>query len=530
MAPTGNWTRRRRSLTLAGLASAVLLFGLLLGGPSAETQGPAPTASIGGPSALRLGEPARFIAAVDPDATRHEWDMDGDGTYERSTAADPVVDHNFSTPGSFTIGLRASFPDGRIATATRTVDVARPSFVGVGFSPANPTPGKRVRFRIGHVAEESNPFHLFSWRFRGLKPLDSRIRLAPAARTAQRGLAPADRLRTSRPPVLGLNGAQPTENPALKRSLPKGVHPIDVKAVDELGGVAEVHTAVGVGKGGPYGGPTSKNFIDTQVKDCLDGGFSGPCAAISIGGQPAVGVTTNFSDVTYDLEVCVPRNATVFERPNLAKLQAALDLPYPSPEQFGAGISQRVQNDCKTYPSKPRSWNLGDGTQMGSSTSVGQVPDVVPHVYDQKGTYQVSLVASVPYVAPEKAQATQNDPHSWYVVKYFLSRITIEIEVIEPVCRTLVLKTIPVSTMLEEGASDTQGAKGCFIPRDGLDGQGTVYEPFPGFDVDLNTIRVRGEVVVDEAGGSIVSTNPNEYFGLDYTGRGPRALWKATTS
>jgi hypothetical protein len=89
----------------------------------------------GGPSAAlaasttsaRAGEPVTFDASGSRDAdgsiVRYEWDLDGDGTYERDTGKDPTTSTTYTAPDVVTVTVRVSDNDGNATDETRDVQV-----------------------------------------------------------------------------------------------------------------------------------------------------------------------------------------------------------------------------------------------------------------------------------------------------------------------------------------------------------------------------------------------------------------------
>jgi PKD domain len=83
-----------------------------------------PTIAIERAGALRAGEPVSFRAAAsdpDGDPLRIDWDLDGDGTFERP-AAGATVSATYAA-GPHTVGARATDDLGASATATHTFTV-----------------------------------------------------------------------------------------------------------------------------------------------------------------------------------------------------------------------------------------------------------------------------------------------------------------------------------------------------------------------------------------------------------------------
>jgi Mg-chelatase subunit ChlD len=90
-------------------------------------------ADAGGPYAGTVGEPVTFDASLssgpaDADIVSYEWDFDGNGSYDQSTAL-PTVSHVYSAPFSGTIGLRVTTnaTPGETATATAPVQILTPT-------------------------------------------------------------------------------------------------------------------------------------------------------------------------------------------------------------------------------------------------------------------------------------------------------------------------------------------------------------------------------------------------------------------
>ena len=87
-----------------------------------------PAAALAASSAARTGEPVTFDASASRDAdgsiTKYEWDLDGDGTYERDSGTEPVVTHSYDRPGAVTVTVRVHDDDGKATDETAEVDVA----------------------------------------------------------------------------------------------------------------------------------------------------------------------------------------------------------------------------------------------------------------------------------------------------------------------------------------------------------------------------------------------------------------------
>ena len=62
----------------------------------------------------------------DGSITKYEWDLDGDGTYERDTGSSPVAEKTYGAPDSVTVTVRVSDNDGKATDETMVVHVGEP--------------------------------------------------------------------------------------------------------------------------------------------------------------------------------------------------------------------------------------------------------------------------------------------------------------------------------------------------------------------------------------------------------------------
>jgi YD repeat-containing protein len=89
----------------------------------------APTASFSvspSPAATRQTVTLNGAGSTDPDGTiaKYEWDLDGNGTYEIDGGTTASRTTTFTTPGTFTLGLRVTDNSGATATTTRSLTVS----------------------------------------------------------------------------------------------------------------------------------------------------------------------------------------------------------------------------------------------------------------------------------------------------------------------------------------------------------------------------------------------------------------------
>ncbi len=105
------------------------MSGVVYVNQSGTVPGASPTASFTvSPSVARVDQNVVFSAAgtTDPDdaIVRHEWDLDGNGSYETDTGRIPRTALSYSTPGVRTIKLRVTDEVGHISETTRSLTVS----------------------------------------------------------------------------------------------------------------------------------------------------------------------------------------------------------------------------------------------------------------------------------------------------------------------------------------------------------------------------------------------------------------------
>jgi YD repeat-containing protein len=107
-AETGGWTSRNFAMEVGGA------------GPAASfTASPATVDTAQGVSF----DASSTTGSAGFPVNRYEWDLDGDGSFETDTGADPHALRSYTTPGSVTVRLRATDTAGDESVAERTVTV-----------------------------------------------------------------------------------------------------------------------------------------------------------------------------------------------------------------------------------------------------------------------------------------------------------------------------------------------------------------------------------------------------------------------
>lgn len=96
----------------------------------------APAADPAGPYLGRVGQPLTLDgrASVDPDSAIqvYEWDVDGDGVFDLSTA-EPLLSVTYAAELTSTVTLRVTDEDGHMATAATPVTITRQAELSGGF-------------------------------------------------------------------------------------------------------------------------------------------------------------------------------------------------------------------------------------------------------------------------------------------------------------------------------------------------------------------------------------------------------------
>jgi YD repeat-containing protein len=121
-AKAGAYTIRLQATDVDGMSSVASQVVTVGGRP--------PVASFTvSPQTVATGEPASFDAAgsTDPDGTvqRYQWDLDGNGSYETDTGANPQTSRFYADAGNVVVGLLVTDDDGKTAETQRTLTITQ---------------------------------------------------------------------------------------------------------------------------------------------------------------------------------------------------------------------------------------------------------------------------------------------------------------------------------------------------------------------------------------------------------------------
>ncbi len=125
-----------------------------------------PVPNVTGPTTVLTGETVALSGngSTDPDGsiTSYEWDLDGDGAYERSG---PNASTTFADDGNYTVTLRVTDDSGTATVATRTVRVRnRAPVVAFEHAPTVPTIGETVTLDASGSTDSDGEVTEYDWR------------------------------------------------------------------------------------------------------------------------------------------------------------------------------------------------------------------------------------------------------------------------------------------------------------------------------------------------------------------------------
>ncbi len=134
--------------------------------------GAPPTASFTAlPGIARVGQNVNFNATgtTDPDGSivRHEWDLDGNGSYETDTAARKGTALSYATAGVRTIKLRVTDSQGHINETTRSLSVTNEPVASFTASPSPASTGRLVSFNGAASTDPDGTIAKYEWDLDG---------------------------------------------------------------------------------------------------------------------------------------------------------------------------------------------------------------------------------------------------------------------------------------------------------------------------------------------------------------------------
>ncbi len=150
------------------------------------------------PNPAQTGTAVNFDASgsSDPDGTiaKYEWDLDGNGTYETETGAEPVATRAYATAGSYDVRLRVTDSSGNKSSTLRTVTVTnRAPVSSFTATPSSVNKGQLVSFDGSGSTDPDGTVTKYEWDLDGNGTYETNTGTTP---TASRSYAAAGTVET----------------------------------------------------------------------------------------------------------------------------------------------------------------------------------------------------------------------------------------------------------------------------------------------------------------------------------------------
>ncbi len=106
-------------------------------------------------------------ASADPDGSisKYLWDLDGDGTFEKTTTT-PTTSRIYTAPGDFAVKVRVVDNDNKSATATAALKIHRAPVAKIGAAPQNITVGQKANLSAAGSSDD-NGIARYDWDLDG---------------------------------------------------------------------------------------------------------------------------------------------------------------------------------------------------------------------------------------------------------------------------------------------------------------------------------------------------------------------------
>jgi PKD repeat protein len=149
--------------------------------------GEPPAASFtAAPNPAQTGETVNFdgSGSADPDGTiaKYEWDLDGNGTFETETGAEPVATRSYATAGSYDVRLRVTDSSGNKSSTLRTIAVTnRAPVSSFTATPNSVNKGQQVNFDASGSADPDGTIAKYEWDLDGNGTFETNTGATPTA-------------------------------------------------------------------------------------------------------------------------------------------------------------------------------------------------------------------------------------------------------------------------------------------------------------------------------------------------------------